>query len=888
MKAAAILETVLVAVFFVGTLAPTVEVNPASVAPAASSALPAAPSVPRPPPAPASPPIPGDFLPPNTELPGVDSPGATPAAGSGVLAPRPPSSEGRMPLERVVGELANDFTPAGIARVLRAYYATAGLDAPNGDFGSFEQNATLTFTYRLGDLNGDGVDDVAMNTYCVDREACTPVGGSSIPPSIAFTHGQDLCSIPNRLFGVSGATGDILWQLNMSRREWNLTGDPVGYVEHTRGILCPTDFVVGEVPRPGGGFDLLLYRFAIASTGAVTGAANPDVYVVHHEVRLIDRTDGRTRWRHAENGTVALARTPGGLFVMKADSFLVNPILQVPPSLGVRLLAPQRTPALFLQGVGFDVLLDAAPSPLPGHTAPYPLLDEYHPREWADRIDLLLGRELWRNANTFTPREGVSVVPLALQDRQPLPFDAPFGDTGYWHDVPCCFDLTGDNVPDLLYTTVEWMDKPLIDGKGPFMLASRLVLFDGATGRPVWDVVTEPGTQRYLHEETGGGVTCYAPTPVGFYDCYGFHPWFELLGDVNGDGVDDVLLHLVYFQEDYRHSLSVRDGKTGQELWRLDRPRDVAALVLGNADDRGGNDFLTVEWQDWEFPFAKEYHTDNVSVLPITVWSGDTGRVLWRAKTATFNAPIDLVTMFQNFKTGGLPDVDHDGVGDVPVDDPLFLPDLEVVHRESYLSGASGRPLFHFDGVGSFAFVSYAGDLNGDGTDDFALLNGDILDLWTTMYDGHTGNALWSHRLLTPRVVDYVTAVPRLRYHPLHVRDEAADRTLVNFQFEVQSLGGFFFTDVRYPQIASYLPNGSTPWSMPAFDDHYLEGWVKGATTGTRAYHNLLHAEAAPRGAAATARTVATTSAPFVGLYGLFLTIALPVAKWAPWRRWRS
>ena len=59
------------------------------------------------------------------------------------------------------------------------------------------------------------------------------------------------------------------------------------------------------------------------------------------------------------------------------------------------------------------------------------------------------------------------------------------------------------------------------------------------------------------------------------------------------------------------------------------------------------------------------------------------------------------------------------------------------------------------------------GDVNGDGTRDMFLLNGDVLDLWGTTYSGKNGTALWSRRVTATKTSSYATALPNMRTHVL-------------------------------------------------------------------------------------------------------------------------
>lgn len=979
-----------IVLFLVGSLAPTLQVRDASVGARAPLRVPT-----------------GGILPAGG-LPGT-VPDAGPSASSGFPDPNvqgaSPSTVVRSSQSAQMDLLASlrgtSLTSGELSDRMAAFYRASGFDlATKDDIRTMDANSTLTFTYSVGDADHDGTGDLVLNSYCVDIDSCQKLvnGGipqPQVPPSQASTAGYDWCNydyghwpgsrpqgftprglgfaIKNRLYGVSGANGSLLWELNMSGLAWNLTDahvptvpqdptqpeglvfdDPrVGFVAHHANLLCPVDFVVGTLPNATGPADLLVYRYVIDNTCNIPQLP-PDTpyfaefpvgttvngvltfphcdFIILHELRALNPTTGHTRWTRYDVGfvtashdyttyciSVVIACISGNpttrLFVIKAVDLTVNPLIQVPQKAGARLLRVDEKPSLFLEGVGFDMVTSTPTLAGPGNADDYDVLDAYMPHEWTARVDFGSGKDLWRNDNAFTPQPGLSVIPkaymvapLATGVFSPplypkatylptLPNDVPFASDHYWGYVPCCFDQTGDGVPDLAFITFEWSSTPTTNTNGPRDLASRLVVFDGASGQEVWSQVIEPGTKRYLHTELNEGNVC-AVGPYPFYEThraptvfcifYAFQPYLELLGDANGDGKDDLLVHLVYFDVNYKHVVSVRSGADGKELWNRAFTRDVTTLVLGDADRDGGNDFMTFEWQDWEFPLDTVYHNTNVSVMPFTVVDGATGATIWKAETRTFNAPLDLQAMFASFKVSGIPDVNHDGVGDVPVDDPLFLPDLEMVHRETYLSGADGKDLWHFADVGTFAFVQLAGDVTGDGVDDVALLQGDVVDLWLTVYDGHNGTAAWSRRVLTPRNDDYLFALPYLRFHQIHVNGVPGDRLIYNFQFEVLAFGSFKLTDSIVPQIVSTGANGTFLWAYPGFDGDLIHAMLPGPTTAVRDYERMLQEAAKPTGPLVEAKHVVTTVGPTVALYAVGVGAAVPIARFAPWRRWRK
>lgn len=815
--------------------------------------------------------------------PGSDDPLALPAdfEGSppGQDGTPPAPSEGGMlqgPYGRLVRGLLEEENrdPARHVQRVQDYYAEMGFPVPHSsayeapsptnDGTKFEENNTISFTHELGDVDGDGVDDIALDMYCVSWE-CYPYVLSQFPPQVNIER-TDQCGTAHRVLALSGATGTPLWNRTLGIKQRSLA-QPTSMIEP-----CLREMVVGTVPLPEGRNGLLVYAYGmIAVADPFFGNAYFEITNVHY---LVDGTNGKTLWSLEEKGRVVIV----GLatcslptlfnfvcYKIHAENLLVNPILQINNPRRLPTLPAGTESALFQQGVGFDYTyghLRAAP---PGETVGQQIFDEYQPIEWAKRVEFLKGKTVWGPTTTFSARADRSVWPNILQlpsiTGQPEPV---FVGMNYWSGVPCCFDNNGDKQPDLLYTTIEWSPTPFMNTQGPYHLASRIHLRDGAKGTIVFDKYVEEGTQRFVEEE---------------YDAItAFWPSFQVLGDANGDGASDILLHLEYFLEDYVHVVSVRNGKDGSELWRLNSPRDLRALILGDATGDGSNDLLLLDWFNWEFPFRKTYHYANVTKTHLSVFNGRDGQKLWDA--VTFNAPVDLDVIYDSFSTNGMPDFDQDGVRDVPVDDPLYLEDLTVVHRHTYLSGRTGLPMFKFLNVGTFSFPALAGDVNGDGVDDFSTLSGDITDLWITVYDGSTGQAAWSRRMMTLRVSDYYSGIPRLRYHFIHNQDTPAQDLIINFHLSLQTRGGYWRVSSNYPQLTAYESNGTVVWAIPRIWDADLYVIVLGASPAVQQFEAALAKKLETPSRTPSIATEALKAAPPIGSFALALGAGFGLVQW--------
>lgn len=757
-------------------------------------------------------------------------------------------------LDRLAAQGA--LTPAQLVDAVRLYFHDSGLNAPGDCNGCFEPENVVSYTYNLGDADGDGDDDVALDTYCIG-EGCRQEEPSPLADPAGYVNyhttevaGGPLCGYRHRVGVVSGRSGEPLWQRRLDRPATledfgvavpnsvplppspALPPLPVAVPPLPGGLALPTElwlalpnacaqeFLVGTAPLADGRTGLLVYRY-VATYPFGTRPEDPwwtDPILIRHRIYLMDPTDGRTLWEFAASGLIAYAGTPvPQSFAFHAENLTLNPILQVPPRDGVAWVPRGTRAGLFLQGVSFDFVYKLLDAMIPGTYAPYPLVDAYWPNEWAAKLDLDSGAVEWQRA-TITSDLGQSVWPTALFG--PTPFD-PFepGAAGlvkpdwYWNYQPCCFDLTGDGIPDLLYTTQEWNPYPSTNTAGSYFVSSHAVAFDGATGDPLWSTLVEPGTR----ERVDCGATCFAAIP-------------QALGDVDADGAADVLVHLTYRDFDYYHNFTVLSGRTGDELWAHESRHNLALVVVGDADADGGNDFVLTKW----FFSSWGYHGSNVTVSPVTLYNGRDGHPVWR--TTTFQAPIDILFGFDLYRLNGVPDLNADGIGDVMVDDPIYFPDLTVVHRQTFVSGRDASPLLRYAAVGTFGFPALAGDLTGDGVDDLGLLSGDVNDLWITVYDGAQAEAEWSRRILATRSSSYASALPRIKFHALANADEPARDLMINIQLQVGTAGGFVGNVLNLPQLAVFGgPNGTHAWSLPKLDPD-MSATVPGATPLAAAY----------------------------------------------------
>src|SRR5581483_11172326 len=302
----------------------------------------------------------------------------------------------------------------------------------------------------------------------------------------------------------------------------------------------------GTLPLGDGKQVLIDYRYEV-DYALISGTAAP--MVITNEVFGVNPKTGEKMWSrqwlgYYDNAFASVA----------AKNLFVNPLLMTAPDKGVSPVPRTLAAQLYLQGVGFNyTYVDTLLAP-PGFDNTIQFINYYEPDEWAARIDYAHdGHSFWEHqtfAGDTRRTPGFQDVPLVpYRSLMPNilvvpPLASPYAytamanaQTTYWNYFPCCFDLNGDGVSDIVYTTQEWAPLPEADPLGPYFTSSYVVMFDGKSGNEVYHTIVENGTFE-----------------VGNYLL-----WTEALGDVNGDGKDDFLLHQIYYAFDYFHNLTIRD-----------------------------------------------------------------------------------------------------------------------------------------------------------------------------------------------------------------------------------------------------------------------------------------------------------------------------------------
>jgi Ca2+-binding RTX toxin-like protein len=290
------------------------------------------------------------------------------------------------------------------------------------------------------------------------------------------------------------------------------------------------------------------------------------------------------------------------------------------------------------------------------------------------KSDLLLGEmdNGKGQAYVFNGADGTLLYSLS----PPVPqFSTAFGVT-----VAGVGDVNGDGKPDLLVGSLGWYDWNEWTG-GAYV-------FSGADGSLLY--------------------TLHSPTPL---DSVFFGEYVAGVGDVDGDGVPDLLVGEEDTYDDRWRPVSVFSGVDGRLLYTVANPTLQKAgnfgqslAALGDVDGDGRSDLL--------IGARGQYIGGNQEQGQAFVFSGADGRLLY-----SLDAPTPEPRLFFGGAASGLGDASGDGIPD------LLIGTDGGPGQVFMFSGADGTLLHTFDstepGVVGGSRVAGIGDVNGDGQPDF-------------------------------------------------------------------------------------------------------------------------------------------------------------------------
>lgn len=270
-------------------------------------------------------------------------------------------------------------------------------------------------------------------------------------------------------------------------------------------------------------------------------------------------------------------------------------------------------------------------------------------------------------------------------------------------------DITGDGIPDLVVGAPKQDgDFDGASGFGPPQNVGKAFLINGAT-LGVIRQLDDPDFQLVNLLKFGGQ----------------FGNSVASLGDINGDGISDILVgvphHIVPVAGDNLVNAGrvfVFSGKDGAILFALDDPTPqegsrmgYAVAGLGDVNGDGVNDFLV--------GIPKKDSAGGLSEVGTAyVFSGKTGNLI-RSLDPPSQGGAEANGLFGE-AVANAGDVNHDGVSDILIGAP-------GQSHAFVFSGANGGLLFTLsspkaDLPPSFGFAVAGGqDLNNDGTVDFAV-----------------------------------------------------------------------------------------------------------------------------------------------------------------------
>ena len=263
-------------------------------------------------------------------------------------------------------------------------------------------------------------------------------------------------------------------------------------------------------------------------------------------------------------------------------------------------------------------------------------------------------------------------------------------------DGSVLYNFDGDNIDDRFGDSVSGAGDVNGDGRADLIVGTNAGDTIVAIGPDATRTVSLRGSARVLSGSDGSVLYNFDGD-----DSFGFS--VSGAGDVNGDGRDDLIVGVPRNDiSAISGSAQVLSGTDGSVLYNFDGDGGDFGVLVSSAGDVNGDGFADL--------------IVSAGVGSVRVFSGIDGSVLY-----TFDGDADNFFAFSLSCAG---DVNGDGMADMIIGAPRDEDDIDMGSAH-VLSGIDGSVLYTFDGDNENeefgGEVSGAGDVNGDGIDDFIV-----------------------------------------------------------------------------------------------------------------------------------------------------------------------